>query len=34
VVIRDGFCDFLRVFVQIRPKMIKKQQKTGKTQKT
>jgi hypothetical protein len=34
VVIRNGLCDFLRVFVQIRPKMIKKWQKMGKTEKT
>jgi hypothetical protein len=31
VVVRHGFCDFLRFFVQIRPKMSKKWLKTGKS---
>jgi hypothetical protein len=34
VVIGNGFCDFLRFFVQIRSKMSKKWQKTGKNEKT
>jgi hypothetical protein len=34
VVIRNDFCDFLRFFVQIRSKMSKKWQKTGKNEKT